>query len=307
MYFKYSGFDRETNSVRVSFLKDGLFRFTQPKYLNDPKEGKPKFYFHKYSPKDIALARKELLKDSAFSFGNQLSDDEVINLALNPFPSLRFGDAFPHLVQQKGFSSMEEYDKSQLQKIFNNFHDKLNIEIGVFSLAKNKNNNVMWSSYCNGYNGLVVEFGQGIEGLPRFISKEVSYDPETIDFEISLNEGIVRFNGEKIDLISKDTPKITDSLIESFLFHKTRAWSYEEEFRLVSRLCDTNIAKGEIYLRNIPFELFRAIYIGCKVNSKDKENLLSIILNNRELQHINIYHQGFNELTGDIEFIQASL
>jgi hypothetical protein len=117
----------------------------------------------------------------------------------------------------------------------------------------------------------------------------------------------VRFNGEKIDLTSKDSPKITNSLIESFLFHKTKAWSYEEEFRLVSRFCDTNIAKGEIYLRHIPFELFRAIYIGCKVSSKDQENLLSVVSNNRKLQHIEIYKQGFNELTGDIKFIQASL
>ena len=135
MYYKYSSSDKQTGKVRISFLNDGFFRFTQPRFLNDPKEGKPKMFVHEYSPKDIELAKRKLVDSNFISFGDEIKDEAVIAFGLAPYPAGRMGDVFPHLLWQDGFSSMKEYDESQLLSTYQAFDKQLNDEIGVFSLT----------------------------------------------------------------------------------------------------------------------------------------------------------------------------
>ena len=307
MYFKYYGIDKNTGKIRISFLQDGLFRFTQPNQLKDPKEGRPKVFINEYSPKDIAFARCELLSNRYPSVDGHISDQDVIAFGLDLLPAKRWGDVFPHLVKQEGHKSMEEYDRSHLLKVYNNFQDQLNKEVGVFSLTKDNKNLVMWASYANKYNGIVIEFDERIIDLDDYICSEVIYDPEAKACEISLNKGIIRFNGLNVEHSSSVDFNITDSLIKSFLFHKEKIWNYEAEFRLISKLLNADKIYGDVYLNQIPFEIYRAVYIGSDVTSEDKESILSEIKSNKKLTHINVYEQYFNKISGDIEFVQIDL
>ena len=70
MLVKYYGlaFDKEKNTwlPRSNFILNGLFRMTQPKYLNDKgSEARLWPYFNKFSPADYAWAKKSILN---FSF-----------------------------------------------------------------------------------------------------------------------------------------------------------------------------------------------------------------------------------------------
>ena len=108
-------FDKKTRSLvlRTDFLIDGLFRFTQPRYLNDKgSEAKCVPYFNEFSPADIAWAKNEFYKQNKGTNKNTPPIDELIDVYLCPM-GIRYGDSFPHLVkQQTDFSSMNEYDKN---------------------------------------------------------------------------------------------------------------------------------------------------------------------------------------------------
>ena len=307
MYFKYSGNDKQTGKVRISFLSDGLFRFTQPRFLNDPKEGKPKIFVHEYSPKDIELAKRKLEDSNFIPFGGEINDEDVMTFGLNPFPARRMGDAFPHLLRQDGFSSMKEYDEAQLLSTYQKFDNQLNSEIGVISLTTDNKNQVMWSSYSNEYNGIVIGFSDEIKNSTKYISQCVEYDPDKIKFQISLNKGIVRFNGLNINKAQDNRFEVTNDILKSFLFHKEEKWEYEEEFRMVSWLRDANKNFGEVYLEKISFDLFQAVYIGNKVSKEERNKIFASLKNNDHLTHIKVYLQAFNKLTGDIEFVPIGL
>ena len=67
MLVKYYGlvFVHRTNrwSPRVEFISNGLFRMTQPKYLNDKgSEARLWPYFNEFSPADYAWAKKNMIK-----------------------------------------------------------------------------------------------------------------------------------------------------------------------------------------------------------------------------------------------------
>ncbi len=308
MYYKYFGVDKDTGTIRVSFLCDGLFRFTQPKYLNDPKEARPKFYIDKYSPKDLSRARMALMKElpGLFPFG-KVSDKDAITFALNPFPSRRLGNICPHLIHQEGYKSMAEYDRIQLVNEYKIFNDQLNKEIGVFSLTQDNKNEVMWASYGNDYNGIVVEFSEDLRHLDNYISSEIDYNLDKVSFELSLNQGIIRFNGINVKKLENKCLTITDELISSFLFHKEKKWSYEKEFRLISKLKNAKKICGNVYLEKLPFHIFKAVYIGQNVKESERELILTQISKNKELSHIDIFIQTFNKLSGQIEFEKIHL
>jgi len=92
-------------------------------------------FVHEYSPKDIELAKRKLVDSNFISFGDEIKDEDVIAFGLAPYPAGRMGDVFPHLLWQDGFSSMKEYDESQLLSTYQAFDKQLNDEIGVFSLT----------------------------------------------------------------------------------------------------------------------------------------------------------------------------
>ncbi|MGE5304658.1 MAG: hypothetical protein ACM3TN_15215 [Alphaproteobacteria bacterium] len=60
-FYKYCGL-KDGENIRVDFLSDCLFRFTQPDQLNDPFEVRPVVLTERYSEEDKERARKEALK-----------------------------------------------------------------------------------------------------------------------------------------------------------------------------------------------------------------------------------------------------
>ncbi len=305
MYYKYIGEDKNTGVVRYSFLSDGYFRFTQPEFLNDPKEAKPKLFIEEYSPKDIELAR--VPKDSVDLFHLAgMTDEQIISACLEPFPKNRYGDLLPHLLHQEGFKSMQEYDEAVLTTTYQRFDVQLNKEVGVFSLSKDNKNEVMWANYANDYNGIVVGFSEDIEYIHGYIKNNINYDISSVGFELSLNSGIIRFNGIKVS-DDNDDFNITDDLLASFLFHKTEKWSPEKEYRLISRLSLSDKKIDDVYLERIPFSVYESLFIGCNVPKSVREEIVSAIKSNSSLNHIKVFNQTFHKLTGDIEYVNICL
>lgn len=305
MYFKYFGIDARTGEIRISFLQDGLFRFTQPQYLNDPLEAKPKTFIDVYGRKDMEVARNSL-NPCAYGYYNEpIPDDIVIQSALTMFPRDRYGDALPYLLREEGFSSMKQYDEACLTEVFDQFRNDLNKDVGIFSLTSEPDNSVMWASYGNDYNGLIVGFSSSIASMNNCLAKEVTYDPESVGFEISMVEGTIRINGITLDEQPAGKGKILadNDLLESFLFHKTENWSYEKEFRLVTRLKNCNEINEKVFLYKVPFSLFEKIIIGSNATPENRQKIIDTVQSNEQLAHVRIFDQKIVPLTGSFEFL----
>ena len=120
-FFKYLPPERKT------FFKDGLVRFTQPMFLNDPFECIPKF---------------PIVEDVKLALLSEIKNLESTLPGISNF-------AIPELEMINHDFLNEKIRKAQ---------ELLNKELGIFSLSKNWNNILMWSHYAQNHQGFCLEF-----------------------------------------------------------------------------------------------------------------------------------------------------
>jgi len=300
MLYKYLGIDRDSGKIRNSFIEDGCFRFTQPKYLDDPQEGIPKFYLHEYSPKDIERARSKLLKSPGIMADGEISDELVILLQLRRFPPLRLGDVFPHILKESGFSSMKERDEAFLKDISDQFQKQLNEDRGILSLSTENDNQELWSKYSEDYQGMIVGISEDFKFAENTISDQVIYDKESVNLHFSLVDGVVRIDGTAIDELDDGKLNMSDEIIRSFLFHKKKTWSHQNEFRIISKLRHCIKVNEEVYLKQIDFKYIREIIFGNHMKEEEIEDSICKVKSNHKLEHLRFFRQKFDSLTREI-------
>ncbi|MBZ6071516.1 DUF2971 domain-containing protein [Aeromonas schubertii] len=348
MLVKYYGLiNDEVNKCNVprhSFLLDELFRFTQPKFLNDKgSESKMLPYFNRFSPADIAWAKKQYSKmQRAPSYVP--SEDELIKYHLLP-TGLRYGDAFPQMIKvQTGFNSMEEYDENQFTtsvEIFNKvLLEAISCYIGVFSLCKSATNELMWTHYASEGKGIAIIFKEEHQFFKDNPPQEVTYSPEK-RAAITYFKGSWRLNGEpiknyQVSNLSSHSSIISDllknganlyELSQRIMLSKAEKWSYEEEVRIVAPLdsCEKkngDILKGsfddslglndlfseyhEVCLKKIPKAAFDTVVLGYAINERNKYIIIDLIQRDENLKHIKIKQTKHN-LYGELELIDVVL
>ncbi|PSU45505.1 hypothetical protein C9J12_22650 [Photobacterium frigidiphilum] len=190
---------------RYTFLEDGLFRFTQPIFLNDKNETKFYPYFNQFSPVDIAWAKKKYLQGQFNNKEKVPSVEMLENMYLKP-TGVRFGESFPFMVEdQTGFKTIDDYDEYQFKTMVGKLNqvivEALSCNIGVFSLSKNVTNKLMWTHYGSDGRGIAVSFK---EDHPYFLfnqAKNVSYAPED-RASYTYYKGDIRLNGEPVDSLN---------------------------------------------------------------------------------------------------------
>lgn len=343
MLVKYFGLVNDTGSnslsPRSNFLTNGLFRMTQPKYLNDQgSEARLWPYFNNFSPADYAWAKREYAKIQ-LNKSYIPSNEELENLFLKP-TGLRYGDSFPHLLTNEGFKTMKDYDFAQLklitQKINKFLVEAISCQLGILSLSKSDTNELMWTHYASDGRGLAVSFKQEHEFFKMFTPKDVCYAPER-RASLTYYKGMVRLNGSPlkhyhlnelqnpiniINSLSKNEIDIVD-LSERILYSKDQKWSYEDEVRVVCPLsyCEVSYGKSikpqfevelpiemnglfieypEVCLKQIPFDAFESIIFGYNTKESDRMDIVNVIQSNRELSHIKLQVAKHN-IFGSIE------
>lgn len=338
MLLKYFG-EITTDNIknplpRVSFLTDGLFRFTQPVFLNDKgSEGKFFPYFNEFSPADIEWARK---KDASISRtgSKELSENELINFYLRP-TGVRVGEIAPHLVKiQSGHQSIDEYDRDTFENTVYAFNktitDLLSQNIGIFSLCKSENNEHMWTHYASEGRGIAISFNEEHAFFKINKPQDVSYKPED-RATITYYKGAFRVNGYPsrsfINISTKSDAELFMSVLSNgidiedltrrLLFSKANHWSLENEARILlplstceykcgreitskaaSKLQDCApgifLTSSEINLKKIPFSAFDTLYFGSETSPENIEKILIIIKGNSELSHMKVKKMRFD-------------
>lgn len=343
MLVKYYGLafsdEKKAWFPRTDFISNGLFRMTQPKYLNDKgSEAKLWPYFNRFSPADYAWARRKHAKLEREP-GFIPSDDFLETVYLKP-TGIRYGDAFPHMLQLEGVKSMDEFDYKQLNEIAIKINtliiEALSCQLGVFSLSKSANNELMWTHYASEGKGLAVIFNPEHMFFQQFPPRDVTYCPEK-RASLTYYKGSLRINGIPLDKFrsgSEDNPTNIlrtlsgndvdmNELSERLLYSKAEKWASEDEVRIICplSLCEEKIGAlvspaldaevldrfrniltqyTEINLKKIPFDAFDSIVFGYDMTDENKEVILKMVKNNNELSHIK-FRIARHNIYGDIE------
>lgn len=346
---KYYGLVLNDNNhffPRDEFLSNGLFRITQPKFLNDKgSEGRLYPYFNEFSPADYEWARKEERKHQV-DLSYKPSNEELEKLFLRPFCQ-RYGDAFPHMVQsQTGYKNMEEYDKETFTKLVEQinslFVELLSCAIGVLSLSKSDKNEHMWTHYASEGKGIALEFDDNHDFFNLHKFQDVSYKDVDRAF-VTYYKGSVRFNGVPLKDIAleKQTSILAlhymfaqskidiNDFTKRILFSKAGNWSLEDEARIVFdlSLSDNKVGESikpkvddkvldmipgffrpysEICLKKIPFSAFKTLVFGYNIDPEVKRKIIDKAKSNPELQHLKFKKVKHN-IYGKLETVQIDV
>lgn len=261
MLVKYLGCIEENgvSKPRFSATEDGLFRVTQPKFLNDRGSECRVFpYFNEFSPADYEWAKKKLNQNST-SNTDSVSDEFLASTFLKPLVQ-RYGDSFPHLVQsQTNYEHIGEYDESvfhsTVRHLNHNFVELISTLLGVISFSRTLTSEYMWIHYANEGRGIAFTFHEEDEFFTMNGLKEVSYEPRDRAC-FTYYKGMMRLNGMPLNSIKDSLNVNSPSLFFDVIFNKEidfidftnrlifskshETWKQEEESRLLFMLsnCD---------------------------------------------------------------------
>lgn len=307
---------------RSSFLSDGLFRFTQPKYLNDQgSESKLYPYYNEYSPADLEWAKQQHIQDGG-SINSQQDEDFVKDIYLSRAKDDRCGNILPHLVQtQLGFNSLDDFDKEQVRlkvaKLNSDIIEGISAKVGIFSLCKSITNELMWTHYASEGQGVAIVFKSEHEFFKKNTVSDMSYKSSD-RASVTYYKGVWRLNGLRMkDWQSINCRSKYEDIIHKLLFSKDSKWSYEDETRVISLLedCERNFGNiieysdkksgerlpyYEINLKKIPFEAFDTLVFGKNISTKHKAKIINNISDNPLLNHLRLKTVKYN-IFGQLE------
>lgn len=338
--------ESKKHSPRSEFLSNGLFRITQPKYLNDKgSEAKLLPYFNEFSPSDLVWAKKQndkIQSDPSY----KPTTEELINFHLRPTGS-RYGECFSHMLnEQTGFNSIEEYDKNtfidSVEIINRILLEALSCHLGILSLCKSDINELMWTHYASEGKGIAITFKENHKFFKDYPPKSVNYKPEN-RASITYYKGSWRVDGVPIGKFQisdfLQPLAVYEKLLEQgineqeltkkLMFSKADKWHYEEEARILCplQICEQKLGSiiepsnefnsivellnllqsySEICLKKIPFDAFDTIVLGYAISDSDRGKIINLIKANPLLTHLKLKIAQHN-LYGNLETTELPL
>lgn len=280
MLVKYLGCIEECGvpKPRYSAIKDGLFRVTQPKFLNDRgSEGRVFPYFNQFSPADYDWARNRLNQISGANV--DLASDEFLESNFLKPLAQRYGESLPHLVQsQTGHKDMKSYDESMfystVRELNHNSVELLSVLLGVISFSRTLVSEHMWIHYASEGRGIAFTFNEEDDFFKSNGLKEVSYEARDRAC-FTYYKGAMRLNGVPlksiVDTVNLSSPKLLSDIIfnkevdfldftNRLLFSKSSdTWKQESESRLLLLLSDCDHFLDEYFNPDIDSNLLEKI------------------------------------------------
>lgn len=241
---------------RMSFLVDGLIRFSPPGALNDPYECLPAL-----SDQMEQIAVDSLKRDIARDFS--LSDSDDRNTRRSKAAQLK--RALARLDKQH-----KKIPGFFRERFFKHTSSNLDKNLGILSLSKRWNSALMWSHYTSSYTGYCVGFHRC---HPFFDGVNDPDDPDGERFPLSE----VRYSEHRTVIQQQ---RIGHLQAVNLILTKSLDWRYEEEERLVSFLKFADVVKPfqpfDVHLFKVPFEAVSELIVGHRASSELKAQLVLV-------------------------------
>ncbi len=219
---------------RLILTKQAIW-FASPSSFNDPFDCKIPYRYDLLNEQTIRKRMKELNKN--------VSDDEISNiLTYNPIFS-------------KDPEKRKAAYRNQSKIISNNY--------GIFSLAGNYKNILLWSHYADSHRGYCIELDA------HLLIKELYsllYPPNNVAIDVYQ----VTYQEEMPIIIPTDNKEEDLQNYIQILTVKSNVWEYENEWRFIYEK-NTNLS------RYIPKQVIKRIIIGCEMPDDDKKNIIRVV------------------------------
>lgn len=202
----------------------------------------------------------ESLKNNEFwaSNTNQLNDPCEGLIAISDFEQ--------QLNHLKNIFYQHTDNLALLEQSFKNIIDMKDTKLGIFSLSKRYDDELLWAHYANSHKGFCIEYD-----LDRLLSKQ---NPKHHFFDIKYTNEIQNLDISKI--ITQDNP---DKLIKMMLGFKSQRWEYENELRIITE------NQG---LNTYDYRAVKAIYFGLKT-PEDEINQVMKTLQGRKIKYFQMH------------------
>ncbi len=137
-------------------------------------------------------------------------------------------------------------------------------KIGIFSLSKIYNDELLWAHYANSHKGFCIEYDLEIL-IKLFKVENIHLFPVVYDNKVP-------------EISKKDMPPRNNELIKKLTSHKSLRWDYEDEFRII-----TNSFGNYSY----DYKALKSIYFGLRMDEKQKDIIFKT-LKDRDIQFYEI-------------------
>ncbi|MDR3714149.1 MAG: DUF2971 domain-containing protein [Puia sp.] len=258
-------------------LRDLRIRFSQVTVLNDADEFQPLYKDFatreeterisrellpsKY-PNEIAAIHRQFLPDEAEKWIAEMVSNCADNLEAN------------------------------FEKIVKDLYAKLDSKFGMLSLSATMTSKLMWSFYCDGGRGVVIEF-----------------DPSHAWFNCKTANNDSFHHLRRVQYVEDREPThFLSAKEDEVLYTKTREWKFEEEWRIIRNFKEANGKAGQdlygkdVFLFEIPPLAIQAVIFGYRTTSEDETALLEIVRANVNLKHI-VFRRAVRNVDGKIEIV----
>lgn len=153
-----------------------------------------------------------------------------------------------------------------LEQSFKNIIDIKDTKLGIFSLSKTYNDELLWAHYANSHKGFCIEYN-----LNRLL---LNQNPKHHYFDVKYSIKIPEINFSQL-LDQNDS----DALIKNMLGFKSQRWEYENELRIITENQGIN---------TYDYRAVEAIYFGLKMPNEEIEQIMET-LQGRKIQYYQMH------------------
>ena len=152
------------------------------------------------------------------------------------------------------FNLFSEYSHN-VEEQYNKFTDKFS-NVGIYSLSKSFDNELLWAYYASGHTGFAIEYD--IDVLEQSLNYN-TYVQQLYKFDVEYLNDV-----PKIDISTIKGNEIIETL-KRFIGTKSSSWAHEKEVRLVFE---------NTGLLDIDYKAVTAIYFGCRMPDSDIDYIM---------------------------------
>lgn len=159
--------------------------------------------------------------------------------------------------QIKRFVAQHKRESKQFVKAYRDIKKKRG-EVGVYSLSRNVDNELLWAYYATGHTGFAIEFDT------ELLAKSLNYN----SYIPLLHELDVAYKDKVPKLTMADLPPICPdfkSFLQITLASKSNSWGHEQEIRLIFEYAG---------LFEIDYHAITAIYFGCRMQQQEMDYIM---------------------------------
>ena len=278
-------------SERSNILQNRLIRFTQPKVLNDPFEGRPNFHA---TTEGFASVFADTIRQKSRMWENCRRKTQT-DLDLHTFAGTVEGDPnfaaqlYRSLGSQRSLFDLQEnlYDlPERLYELYN--------RVGILSLSETPDNRLMWAHYAEEHTGFVLmldgshDFFKG-DNLSSKIAKGFA-KPERVEYRL-----------ERPRTSIEDPPR-------EILLIKDSDWKCEKEWRYLKHIDDAAKLCGDptlpVALFRLPPKCIMGVILGYNRSEELKNKVVALRGDDPDFGHLRIQQACISKMHYKVEIVE---